>query len=109
MPPVGERDDCQHDTLLRQQLERGLAHKIAGKAPHCHNASVHCRNPDLPPVEMLDQEVWAVPYEHTLQYYAEDLQQVCTSPPVVHLPSSPHHLLSAATARRSSGHRARSE
>lgn len=35
------------------------------------------QNPDLPPVEMLDQEVWAVPYEHTLQYYAEDLQQEC--------------------------------
>lgn len=35
-----------------------------------------CRNPDLPPVEMLDQLVWAVPYEHTMRYTPEELQEV---------------------------------
>ena len=25
----------------------------------------------------MDQEVWAVPYEHTMRYTAEELQEVC--------------------------------
>ena len=33
-------------------------------------------NPDLPAIEMLDMEVWAVPYEHTMRYTPEELQQV---------------------------------
>ena len=27
-------------------------------------------------MEMMDQEVWAVPYEHTMRYTAEELQEV---------------------------------
>lgn len=43
---------------------------------------VHVRgdsNPDLPAIEMLDMEVWAVPYEHTMRYTPEELQQVSSS------------------------------